>query len=166
MAILTFVIVWNISYAMAVKKRFLKSKMIIMLMCAVVTSLSPGYSGKHMMTSSNGVTGHLCVEFTGEFPAQRPVTRSFDVFLDLRLNERLPNIFKHSRGWWFETPSRSLSCHCNAIPRIHLVGLTLSRHRNDRNQRRNSTPSVTMRCLKAWKTDMYSEFLSDIMMPV
>ena len=26
---------------------------------------------------------------TGEFPAQRPVTRSFDVFFDLRLNERL-----------------------------------------------------------------------------
>ena len=38
------------------------------------------------MTSSNGnifrVTGHLCGEFTGpdEFPAQRPVARSFDVF--------------------------------------------------------------------------------------
>ena len=27
----------------------------------------------------------------GEFPAQRPVTRSFDVFFDLRLNERLSN---------------------------------------------------------------------------
>ena len=27
--------------------------------------------------------------FNGEFPAQRPVTRSFDVFFDLRLNERL-----------------------------------------------------------------------------
>ena len=24
----------------------------------------------------------------GEFPAQRPVTRSFDVFFDLRLNKR------------------------------------------------------------------------------
>ena len=39
-----------------------------------------------MMTSSNGnifrVTGHLCGEFTGPrwIPAQRPVTRSFDVF--------------------------------------------------------------------------------------
>ena len=49
------------------------------------------------MTSSNGnifrVTGHLCGEFTGpgEFPAQRPVTRSFDVFFDLRLNKRLGN---------------------------------------------------------------------------
>ena len=26
---------------------------------------------------------------TGEFPAQRPVTRSFDVFFDLRLNKQL-----------------------------------------------------------------------------
>ena len=26
---------------------------------------------------------------SGEFPAQRPVTRGFDVFFDLRLNERL-----------------------------------------------------------------------------
>ena len=25
----------------------------------------------------------------GEFPAQRPVTQSFDVFFDLRLNKRL-----------------------------------------------------------------------------
>ena len=30
---------------------------------------------------------------TGEFPAQRPVTRSFDAFVDLRLNKRLN---KHS----------------------------------------------------------------------
>ena len=27
----------------------------------------------------------------GEFPSQRPVTRSFDVFFDLRLNKRLTN---------------------------------------------------------------------------
>ena len=45
---------------------------------------------------------------TGEFPAQRPVTRSFDVFFDLRLNKRLS---KQSRGWWFETPSRPLWRH-------------------------------------------------------
>ena len=36
----------------------------------------------------------------GEFPAQRPVTLSFDVFIDLRLNKRL---IKQSWGWWFET---------------------------------------------------------------
>ena len=47
---------------------------------------------------------------TGEFPAQRPVTRSFDVFFDLRLNKQLS---KQSRGWWFETPSCSLWRHCN-----------------------------------------------------
>ena len=48
---------------------------------------------------------------TGEFSAQRPITRSFDVFFDLRLNKRLG---KQSWGWWFETPSRSLWRHCNA----------------------------------------------------
>ena len=43
------------------------------------------YGTRIMMTSSNGnifrVTGPLCGEFTGpgEFPTQRPVTRSFDV---------------------------------------------------------------------------------------
>ena len=47
---------------------------------------------------------------TGEFPSQRPVTRSFDVFLVLRLNKRLS---KQSWGWWFETPSRSLWRHRN-----------------------------------------------------
>ena len=47
---------------------------------------------------------------TGEFPAQRPVTRSFDVFFDLRLNKRLS---KQSWGWWFETSSRSLWRHSN-----------------------------------------------------
>ena len=26
---------------------------------------------------------------TGEFPAHRPVTRSFDIFFDLRLNKQL-----------------------------------------------------------------------------
>ena len=46
----------------------------------------------------------------GEFPAQRPVTRSFDVFFDLRPNKRLS---KQSWGWWFETLSRSLWRHCN-----------------------------------------------------
>ena len=27
--------------------------------------------------------------FIGEFPAQRPVTQSFDVFFDLRMNKRM-----------------------------------------------------------------------------
>ena len=61
------------------------------------------------MTSSNGnvfrVTDHFCSPGTGEFPAQGPVTRSFDVFFDLRLNKRSS---KQLWGWWFETPSRPL----------------------------------------------------------
>ena len=65
------------------------------------------------MTSSNGiifrVTGPLCGEFIGH-PSQRPVTRSFDAFFHLRLNERLR---KQSRRWWFETPPRSSWRHCN-----------------------------------------------------
>ena len=47
---------------------------------------------------------------TGEFPTQRPVTRSFDVFSDLRLNKRLS---KQWWGWWFETPPRPLWRHYN-----------------------------------------------------
>ena len=47
---------------------------------------------------------------SGEFPAQRPVTRSFDVFFDLHPNKRLS---KQWWGWWFETLSRSLWRHRN-----------------------------------------------------
>ena len=72
----------------------------------------------YMMTSSNGnifrVTGHLCGEFTGpgEFPTQRPVTQSFDVFFDLRLNKRLS---KQWWGWWFESLSCLLWRHRNEL---------------------------------------------------
>ena len=44
----------------------------------------------------------------GEFPSQRPATRSFDVFFDLRLN-------KHSRRRRLETPSCSLWRHCDVV---------------------------------------------------
>ena len=47
---------------------------------------------------------------TGEFPSQRPVTRSLDVFFDLHLNKWLS---KPSRHRWFATPSWSLWHHCN-----------------------------------------------------
>ena len=46
----------------------------------------------------------------GEFPTQRPVTRSFDVFFDLRPNKRLS---KQWWGWWFETQSCPLWRHYN-----------------------------------------------------
>ena len=71
-----------------------------------------------MITSSNGnifcVAGPWCEgnsPITGEFPSQRPVTLSYEVFFDLRMNKRLN---KPSRRPWFETPSRSLCRHCNA----------------------------------------------------
>ena len=46
----------------------------------------------------------------GEFPTQRPVTRSFDVFFDLRPNKRLS---KQWWGWWFETQLCPLWRHRN-----------------------------------------------------
>ena len=86
------------------------------------TSIFPVF----MMTSSNGnmfrVNGFCAGNspvtvgnspVTGDFPSHRPVTRSFDVFFDLRLNKRL---CKQSRRRWFETPSLSLWRHCNVVP--------------------------------------------------
>ena len=62
----------------------------------------------------------------GEFPAQRPVTRSFYVFFDLRLNKWLS---KQSWGWWFETLSCPLWRHRNDYPvygRQHFAEFTTS----------------------------------------
>ena len=50
---------------------------------------------------------------TAEFPSQRPVTRSLDVYFDLRLNKRLS---KQSWDWWFETLSQSLCSYCYELP--------------------------------------------------
>ena len=69
-----------------------------------------------MMTSSDGnifrVTGLYSGNspVTGEFPAQRPVMQSFDVFYDLRLNQQSS---KQWRRRWFETSSCPLWRHCN-----------------------------------------------------
>ena len=74
------------------------------------------FSVLHIMTSSYGnifrVTGHLCGEFTGPrwSPRKWPVTRTFDIFFDLRLNKRLN---KQSWGWWFEILWCPLWRHCN-----------------------------------------------------
>ena len=58
---------------------------------------------------------------TGEFPAQRPVMRSFDVFFDLSLNKRLS---KQSRGLWFEMSSRLLWRHGNVINTSNVISWT------------------------------------------
>ena len=114
------------------KGKYMKYQLIIQVPLAFaatnslgsITHSSPA-SRQHfyMMTSSNGnifrVTGPLCGEFTGpgEFPTQRPVTWSFDVFFDLRLNKRLS---KQQWGWWFETPSWSLWRQCNVFAVVWL----------------------------------------------
>ena len=70
---------------------------------------------RHQMETFSALLA-LCAEnspVTGEFPSQRPVTRSFDVFFDLRLNKRLS---KPSRHQWFETPLHPLWRHCNDRP--------------------------------------------------
>ena len=59
----------------------------------------------------------------GEFPAQGPVTRSFDVFFDLCLNKRLS---KQSWGWWFETLSCSLWRHRNDWYHINYLSVCIS----------------------------------------
>ena len=43
---------------------------------------------------------------TGEFPAQRPVTQSFNVFFDVRLNKRLSD-----GEWWFGDLRRHRAHH-------------------------------------------------------
>ena len=60
----------------------------------------------------------------GEFPAQRPVTQSFDIFFDLRLNNRLS---KQSWGLWFETLSRPLWRHRNEFKLSMIAQITLKR---------------------------------------
>ena len=89
-----------------------------------------GHSGgtrswwRHQMETFSSLPA-LCAgnpPITGEFPAQRPVTRSFGVFFDQRLNKRLS---KQSWGWWFETPSLWLWRHCNAVRYMLRTSLNL-----------------------------------------
>ena len=58
-----------------------------------------------LLTICEGWDIHLIISL-------RPMTRSFDVFFDQRLNKRLR---KQSWGWWFKTPWRSLGRHCNGL---------------------------------------------------
>ena len=53
---------------------------------------------------------------TGGFSSQRPVARSFDAFLNKRLN-------KQSRRRWFGTPSPSYWRHCNVRNIIQCHGI-------------------------------------------
>ena len=99
-------------------------------------TLSSNSWRRHQMETFSALLA-LCAgnsPVTGEFPAQRPVKRSFDVFSDLCLNKRLS---KQSWGWWFETPSRSVLRHCNVVQWLgdtldYMIGYQLSRPSNIR----------------------------------
>ena len=109
-----------------------------------------------MMTSSNGnifrVTGPL-------FPTQRPVTRSFDVFFDLRLNKRLTNIreaddLRRYRGHYdviimfSEIMFRGcLTCH-QLLPRDKSLKWNESPHLSGQEEKHSETiyASVNMVC--------------------
>ena len=62
---------------------------------------------RHQMETFSALLAICTVNspISGEFTTQRTVTRSFGVFFDLRMNERLS---KHLRDWWLETTSRPL----------------------------------------------------------
>ena len=69
---------------------------------------------RHQMETFSALLA-ICAENSpvpGEFPAQRPVTRSFDVFFDLHLNKQLG---KQWWGWWFETLAHPLWRHRNVL---------------------------------------------------
>ena len=82
-------------------------------LCVTLSYLPPRLAWwRHQMETFSALLA-LCAgnsPVTGEYPAQRPVTRSFDVYFDLSLYKRL---CKLSGRWWFETPSRSWWRHRN-----------------------------------------------------
>ena len=88
---------------------------------------------RHQIKSSSALLT-LCAgnsPVTGEFPSQKPLARSFDVFFDMRLNKKLS---KQSWGWWFETPPRSLWHRCNKKIIVQLIDtepeFNKAKHRN------------------------------------
>ena len=86
---------------------------------------------------------------SGEFPAQRPVTRSFDVFFDLCPNKRL---IKHSWGGWFETPSGSLWRHSNGLLITSIVKRGITSTMQPLNFKKG--------CVIPWNTYCVSDYLS------
>ena len=85
------------------------------VLCYITTSYCDQSWWRYQMETFSALLA-LCAgnsPVTGEFHAQRPVTRSFDIVFDLHLNERLS---KQSRGWWYETLLRSLWRHRNVKP--------------------------------------------------
>ena len=85
-----------------VMKWFTLTLMYIDLYCYMLS-----YSWRHQMETFSVLLA-LCAQNShviDEFPSQRLVTRSFDVFFK--------RLSKQSRRWWFKAPSRSLWRHCD-----------------------------------------------------
>ena len=96
-----------------------------------------------------------------EFHTQRSVTRSFDVFFDLRLNKRLR---KQPWGWWFETPLLSLWRQCNALM-ILKHRIATFQHLNTADHLWYEEPHLTnmfwatfCRCCKKYECTLYVAF--------
>ena len=99
---------------------------------------------RHQMETFSALLA-LC-EGNSPVPSARPVTRSFDVFFDLRLNKR---VSKPSRRRWFETPSRSLWRHCSGkIQQDHYF-----------NKLRWGSHILGMSTLLLWMYDMWNRLL-------
>ena len=101
-------------YSIIVKSLFIQRHCRAALPCAgwKIVAISVTAWWCHQMETFSALLA-FCVgnsPSTGEFPAQRPVTQSFDIFFDLRLNKRLS---KQSWGWWIKAPSRSLWGLCD-----------------------------------------------------
>ena len=106
--------IFFLTYMNILKLQHRLSSMVIVLkipvfLCEIISTaitdkeMSPEW-WRHQMKTFSALLA-ICAgnsPVTGVFPAQKPVTRSFDVFFDLRSNKRLS---KQPWGWRFETPS-------------------------------------------------------------
>ena len=109
---------------------------------------------RHQMEIFSGLLA-ICVgksPIPGEFPTQRPVTRSFNVFFDLRPNKRLS---KQLWSWWFETPSCPLLRHCNVMPLLHLCAKRMVPLSDIKRNTLTFSSFINTKCrwnLLSWKT--------------
>ena len=107
-----------VTIGQTVCENFIKTTQTMILYCLIFASprTNPLICSwrRHQMETFSALLA-ICAgnsPVSGEFPAQRPVTRSFDVFFDQRLNKGLS---KQSWGWQFETHSSPLWRHSNVI---------------------------------------------------
>ena len=107
-------VLWKLFLNVIILKWRLLAKPLLMSRYKCGTASYPGLTWtRHQMETFSALLAP-CEEnppVTGGFPSQRPVTRSFDIFFDLRLNICMN---KRTKRRWFETPSHSLWRHCNA----------------------------------------------------